>query len=136
MTPPNLFLRAEKEYKYANTEKGFLSTRIKDIFKPSAIKNRGYSPECTKEEIKKHFHEYVEKHGRNCFYCLQPWTHLKSRVKVGNKKNFKRNRFLKNTPHNTQKYFLLPSDNNVPIPPARRHHVYRYCRVHGINGKG
>ena len=79
----NLFLRGEREYKYANTEKGFLSIRIKDIFKPSAIKNRGYSPECTKEQIKKHFYEYVEKHGRNCFYCKEPWTYIMNRYIVG-----------------------------------------------------
>jgi hypothetical protein len=83
MTPSNLFLRCEREYKYSNTEKGFLSIRIKDIFKPSAIKNRGYSPECTKEEIKKHFYEYVEKHGRNCFYCKEPWTYIMNRYIVG-----------------------------------------------------
>ena len=83
MTPSNLFLRGEREYKYGNTEKGFLSIRIKDIFKPSAIKNRGYSPECTKEEIKKHFYEYVEKHGRNCFYCKEPWTYIMNRYIVG-----------------------------------------------------
>jgi hypothetical protein len=87
MTHSNPILRAEYEYNYGNSENGFLTTRIKDIFKPSAIKNRGYSPECTKEEIKKHFYEYVEKHGRNCFYCKEPWTYVTNRYIVGNGRN-------------------------------------------------
>ena len=83
MTYSKLILRAEREYKYGNSENGFLTIRIKDIFKPSAIKKRGYTPECTKEEIKKHFYEYVEKHGRNCFYCKEPWTYIMNRYIVG-----------------------------------------------------
>ena len=87
MTHSNLFLRAEREYKYGNSENGFLTIRIKDIFKPSAIKRRGYTPECTKEEIKKHFYEYVEKHGRNCFYCEEPWTYITNRYIFGKGSN-------------------------------------------------
>ena len=83
MTHYNLILKSESRYKYDNSENGFLSIRIKEIFKPSAIKKRGYSPECTKEEIKKHFYEYVEKHGRNCFYCKEPWTYIMNRYIVG-----------------------------------------------------
>ena len=83
MTYSKLILRAEREYKYGNSENGFLTIRIKDIFKPSAIKKRGYTPECTKEEIKKHFYEYVEKHGRNCFYCREPWTYVMNRYIIG-----------------------------------------------------
>jgi 5-methylcytosine-specific restriction endonuclease McrA len=84
MRKGNLFLAAEREYKHRNTEKGFLSLRIKDIFKPSAIKSRGFVPNCTKAEIKKYFYEYVEKHGRNCFYCKKPWTYITNRYVVGN----------------------------------------------------
>ncbi len=83
MTHYNSILRAESRYKYDNSENGFLSIRIKEIFKPSAIKKRGYSPECTKEEIKKHFYEYVEKHGRNCFYCKEPWTYITNKYIFG-----------------------------------------------------
>ena len=87
MTHLDLNLRAEYEYKYGNSENGFLTIRVKDLFKPSAIKNRGYSPECTKEEIKKHFYEYVEKHGRNCFYCEKPWTYITNRYIFGKGSN-------------------------------------------------
>ena len=79
--------RAENEYRYGNTEKGFLTIRIKDIYKPSAFKKRNLIPECTKDEIKKHFYEYVEKHGRNCFYCKEPWTYITNKYIPGNKIN-------------------------------------------------
>ncbi len=83
----NLEKKADSEYKYGNSEKGFLNIKIKDIFKPSRIEKRGIIPNCTKEEIKKHFYEYVEKHGRNCFYCKEPWTYIVNRYIVGNGRN-------------------------------------------------
>ena len=79
----NLEKRAENEYKYGNSEKGFLTTKIKDIYKPSAIKRRNFIPECTKNEIRKNFYEYVEKNGRNCFYCKEPWTYVTNKYIVG-----------------------------------------------------
>ncbi len=81
--------KAECEYRYHNSEKGFLSTKIKDIYKPSAFKKRNFVPDCTKDEIKKHFYEYVEKHGRNCFYCKEHWTYITNRYIPGNKINNK-----------------------------------------------
>ncbi len=87
----------ESNHKHENTEKGFVRRNISYLFCPSSIKDRGYAPESSKEEIKKYFYEYVEKYGRNCFYCFEPWTYLKSKVKSGNKKNFKMiNRYHKN----------------------------------------
>jgi hypothetical protein len=86
-------------YKYLNTEKGFVKNRINFIFTPSKIKQRGYISESTKEEIFKHFNEYIRTHGRNCFYCKEPWMYstnishpgggrqFKGKSKV-NKKNF------------------------------------------------
>jgi len=55
MRKRNIFLAAEREYKYGNSEDGFLTIKIKDFFKPSALKRRGFVPNCTKVEIKKHF---------------------------------------------------------------------------------
>jgi len=83
MRKGNLFLAAEREYKYGNSEDGFLTIKIKEFFKPSALKRRGFVPNCTKAEIKKHFYEYVEKHGRNCFNCKEPWTYITNRYVVG-----------------------------------------------------
>jgi 5-methylcytosine-specific restriction endonuclease McrA len=86
-------------HKYLNTEKGFVRNRIRFIFSPSKIRNRGYTSESTKEEILKHFEEHISKYGRNCFYCKEPWTYIvnmhtpggKGRVKTTTKiykKNF------------------------------------------------
>jgi hypothetical protein len=53
-----------------------VNNKISDIFTPSNVRKRGFVPECTKDEIKKYFYKYVEKHGRNCFYCKEPWTYI------------------------------------------------------------
>ena len=47
-------LYSESTYKYCNSENGFLTIRIKEIYKPSSIRKRGLIPECTKSEIKKY----------------------------------------------------------------------------------
>jgi hypothetical protein len=81
-------------YKARNTEKGFLDFKINGLYTPSANKNRGNMPECTKDEIRKHYYEYVEKHGRNCFYCREPWTYIHNGYIPNNhdKKNMKNKR--------------------------------------------
>ena len=61
---------------YKNSEHGQLQQKVADMFSPSGIKKRGFAPAFTKDEIKKAFYEYVEKHGRNCFYCREPWTYV------------------------------------------------------------
>ena len=78
-------------YKIRNTEKGFLQYKINGLYTPSAQKKRGNVPKCTKDEIKKYFYEYVEKHGRNCFYCKEPWTYIMNKYIPNNqdKKNMK-----------------------------------------------
>jgi hypothetical protein len=75
---------SEYTYKYKNTERGFLQNKIADIFSPSQIKKRNFVPTCSKEEIKNYFNEYVEKHGRNCFYCKEPWTYVVNKYIPGN----------------------------------------------------
>ena len=71
-------------YKYKNTEYGLLKHKISEIFTTSTIKKRGFVPSCTKEEIKKHFFEYVKIHGSNCFYCKEPWTYIFNTYIPGN----------------------------------------------------
>ena len=83
------FLYSETVYKYKNSEHGLLQLKIAEIFSPSSIKKRGLTPSCTKDEIKKSFYEYVEKHGRNCFYCKEPWTYMGNRYIPGNGLNNK-----------------------------------------------
>ena len=87
-------------YKYRNTEHGLLQLKIAEIFTPSAIKKRGFVPNCTKDEIKKHFFEYVKMYGNNCFYCKEPWTCLGNKFIPGNgrtsQKGKSRERHIKN----------------------------------------
>ena len=71
-------------YRYRNTEHGLLQLKIAEMFTPSAIKKRGFVPNCTKNEIKKHFFEYVKIHGNNCFYCKEPWTCVGNKFIPGN----------------------------------------------------
>jgi len=88
---------AECNYRYFNTEHGFVTSKIAAIFTPSSCKRRGLWPTCSKEEIRKLFDRYVKEHGRNCEYCGDPWTYIVNKIKVGqghtprgstNKKNF------------------------------------------------
>jgi hypothetical protein len=72
----------EIAYKYANSEHGFLSNRISCIFSKKNIERAGI-PTANKKEIQKSFYEYVEKHGRNCFYCKEPWTYIAKKVEPG-----------------------------------------------------
>jgi hypothetical protein len=81
---------SEKQYLYKNSEEGFLISVIGSIYIPSKVKERGYAPECTKKEIKNYFYEYINKYGRNCYYCLEPWTYLRKKINVGNGRNTKK----------------------------------------------
>ena len=69
-------------YNYTNSEDGFLKHKISYIFTPSTIKNKGI-PNGTKEDFYKYFYDYVEKNGRNCFYCHEPWTYNVKKVDYG-----------------------------------------------------
>ena len=40
---------SEGLYKLRNTEDGFLRNRVNSLYTPSAIKERGFAPDCSKE---------------------------------------------------------------------------------------
>jgi 5-methylcytosine-specific restriction endonuclease McrA len=80
---------AKASHKYLNTEIGFVKTRISCIFAPSKVKRRGYVSESTKEEIFEHFNEYIKIHGRNCFYCKEPFEYSTNLAKPGGGKQYK-----------------------------------------------
>ena len=86
---------SERTYKKNNSEIGFLNKKLSTLFAPSIIKTRGFTPECTKEEIKKYFYEYVEKYGRNCFYCREPWTYISTKHNIGNGRGLPKGTHLK-----------------------------------------
>ena len=81
---------ANSKHRYANTEIGFLTTAVSGLFSPSKLKLRGYVPTSTKEELKNYFFEYVNKYGRICYYCLEPWTYERNLYKGGNGRSFKK----------------------------------------------
>ena len=71
----------ENDYIYNKSEHGFVTTRIANIFKPSNIKKRGWKPKCTKKQLKQMFLDYVNKYGRLCYYCGEPWTYEVNRYR-------------------------------------------------------
>lgn len=76
---------SKQRHEYESSENGFLTSRVKEIFKPSKIKQRGFYPKCTKKELKDYFYVYVKKHGRNCYYCKEPWTYIVNKYNLGGK---------------------------------------------------
>ena len=77
---------AERDFKYNNSERGFIVNCIGSIFKPSRNQHRKnrWFPQITKQEIWEdlliHIHYMKEKYpksdGRLCRYCHKPWTYL------------------------------------------------------------
>jgi hypothetical protein len=78
------------KYKYMNSEKGFVTKCISSMFAPSRIKERGLIPLSTKKEILNCFNEYINKWGRVCFYCFEPWTYKRKIYNVGGGRSFKK----------------------------------------------
>ena len=79
-------------YEYSNSEQGFLRKRIGQIFTKRNIERAG-TPNIDRKnqkEIEKYFYEYVEKYGRNCFYCFEPWTYTVTKVEIGIGKHVKK----------------------------------------------
>ena len=78
------------KHKYLNSEKGFVNKCISSMFTPSKIKQRGFVPESTKKEILNCFNQYINKWGRVCFYCFEPWTYKRKIYNVGGGRSFKK----------------------------------------------
>ena len=70
-------------YKYNNSELGFLRRKIAVVYSPSMIKLSKFNPTCTKKEFEQHFLNYINKNGRNCFYCKEPWTYTVKKFNYG-----------------------------------------------------
>ena len=80
---------AVTDYKYANSQRGFIVIKVVQIFKPSSLKKRSnrntmWKPECHKEDIYQKLMNYViimkEKYplsdGYLCNYCKKPFTYI------------------------------------------------------------
>jgi len=91
---------AESDFKYNNSERGFIINKIGDIFKPSKGKHRKkrWLPQMTKQKIWEALFLHVEfmkclypkSDGRLCRYCHQPWTYLTRKKQPGVSKRNKR----------------------------------------------
>jgi len=76
-------------HKYYNSENGFLKGKIRSIFSKQNIERTGIS-NANKKNIEKYFYEYVKKHGKNCFYCFEPWTYVTKKIEIGVGRHIKR----------------------------------------------
>ena len=68
---------ALSEFKYMNTERGYVLEVIGGIFQRYKKKDnrKKWKPECTKQDIYDELMLYIQDHGRNCEYCKEPWTY-------------------------------------------------------------
>ena len=71
---------ALQEFKYMNTERGYVLEVINGIFQRYKRKNnrKKWEPECTKQDIYDELMLYIQDHGRNCEYCKEPWTYKRN----------------------------------------------------------
>ena len=101
----------EVKYKYRTSEAGFLTALVSSLFTPSRLKERGYIPENTKQEIKDCFYKYVNKYGRVCFYCFEPWTYIRKKYIPGCGKSYRK--FVQN--HKNLSIDRLDNDKTYSI---------------------
>ena len=95
-------------HKYATSENGFLRGRLSQVFSKQNIERTGIS-NTNKKDIEKYFYEYVKEHGRNCFYCFEPWTYKVKKMEVGV------GRYIKRTKRKNLKNLSFDRlDNNKP----------------------
>ena len=68
------------EFKYMNTERGYVLEVIGGIFQRYKKKDnrKKWKPECTKQDIYDELMLYIQDHGRNCEYCKKPWTYKRN----------------------------------------------------------
>jgi len=71
---------ALSEFKYMNTERGYVLEVIGGIFQRYKKKDnrKKWKPECTKQDIYDELMLYIQDHGRNCEYCKEPWTYKRN----------------------------------------------------------
>tara|TARA_R100001086_G_C11715633_1_gene225435 strand:+ start:94 stop:588 length:495 start_codon:yes stop_codon:yes gene_type:complete len=84
---------AETDFKYNNSERGFIINKIGDIFKPSKGKTRKkrWLPQMTRKELWEDLFLYIQymkelypqSDGRLCCYCHKPWTYLTRKKRPG-----------------------------------------------------
>ena len=91
--PKNLAIIAMIDFKYNNSKRGFIISKIVHIFKPSNLirktRNTSWPPKCTKEDVYQkllnHTVEmkkiYPQTDGFLCTYCKAPFTYITNYTK-------------------------------------------------------
>ena len=86
--PKNLAIKAMIDFKYNNSKRGFIISKIVHIFKPSNLirktRNTSWPPKCTKEDVYQkllnHTVEmkkiYPQTDGFLCTYCKAQFTYI------------------------------------------------------------
>ena len=88
--------RAEAaDFKYNNSERGFIIKHLSHLFKPSRAHHRSkvWMPELSKSEIWEELFLHIQhmkdlyprSTGRLCRYCHEPWTYLTRKTQRGPK---------------------------------------------------
>ena len=88
--------KADREYAYNNSQRGFIITKMGQIFKPSNSKLRPgrncvWKPEISREDLKLKLSnhvlnmakDYPETDGYICSYCKSPFTYITNRRSAG-----------------------------------------------------
>ena len=75
----NIEKSALSDYKYINSEKGYVNETINGIFLRARKNNKRkkWIPNCTKQDVYDELMLYIQDHGRICEYCKQPWTYIR-----------------------------------------------------------
>ena len=96
--------RSLADNKYINGRRGFIVTKISDVFKPSHYRvregrNTCWKPDCTKEDVYQKVMNYIiimqerfsQTDGYICCYCKKPWTFFRRPITrgIGHKKRGK-----------------------------------------------
>ena len=92
----NNYKISESNFKYDNSQKGFIITKMGQIFKPSSFKLRPgrncvWKPKISREDLKLKLsnhvlnmaQDYPETDGYICSYCKSPFTYITNRRSSG-----------------------------------------------------
>jgi len=92
----NNYKISESNFKYDNSQKGFIITKMGQIFKPSSFKLRPgrncvWKPKISREDLKLKLSnhvlnmakDYPETDGYICSYCKSPFTYITNRRSAG-----------------------------------------------------
>jgi len=120
--PRNLAKVALSDFKYHNSKRGFIVTKISQMFRPSNYNRKGrntsWVPECTKQDVYQklmnHAAEmkrlYPQTDGFLCTYCKAPFTYITNYTQ---RKPGQRKRRAKTDPKKDKNFSVDRWDPNI-----------------------